>query len=903
MLATIQSILAQIKFRFTNQQMIRVGIIICLLTICVMWEGSFARRLTFKEVAPNWIVSLKFADDKTAAGIKELWKQHDLIGYAVSSLRVDMLMIVAYTTFFLYLIRAGLKVSPAFSWVKKILIILCVVAAFADVGENVSIFFLLKYNGYPAIIRFFGWTNAISFGLVAGFILLRTLIHIGYPFNFYYPIFRAARLFMPGLIIVILCYVVFTAVTIGEDMVLQVGEYDGPFFLTLVCTVLCACYCWYSTRVVGNAKKFATQNIPVFNIPLGLYRHIPRLIGLHTLVAIQGAVICLPGMLNFTELQLWMFVILHTVFYFVCFRLYKRRNRLTDLSVPFIIALLSYCFFAWIISSRATLSQAIAPNLPEKLAGFVLMLFVLELALIGLFMWRRSKIANQNNFAVLKIFGKSLPIFSEGDQFSFTVFNIGAFAGVVIYLVNFISIGWASIMGPLATILLMFGILTGVSNILSALTITFRVNFFILLFILAIVMGRSSEQYAVRISDTTDSLAYSKRQKLDEHFQAWTKSREQFMLPGDTTFDAYVVIADGGASRSGYWVSSVLSALQDLPADSNRKDRFGDHVYCLTGTSGGGVGVSTYYAMLRQQGVGTYSERSDIFLRQDFLTPIVSHYLGTDLLQHVIPLGIEDRAAALERAIEHFDTDSVGGLFDDNFSTVIDTSGTFPILFINTTQVQQGAPAVISTIQLDGMSRRIDVLDTVAKTYSKKELGDIRLSTAAILGARFPFVSPAGGIGDDYFVDGGYFDNTGAGIVHEMMQRIDSIRGKLLRDTSSSTSKIVKKLRFRILYLSNGPVISKSQKGIHPLVNEMAAPVLTVLGTYTSQTSINNERLFTFMRRANWTRKTVELNLYTKADTVEQYPMNWVISDYNLYRMRARLEDVKKNDFKNLKLR
>lgn len=89
-----------------------------------------------------------------------------------------------------------------------------------------------------------------------------------------------------------------------------------------------------------------------------------------------------------------------------------------------------------------------------------------------------------------------------------------------------------------------------------------------------------------------------------------------------------------------------------------------------------------------------------------------------------------------------------------------------PVLFINTTRVKDGNPAVVSNIHIapNIFNRRVDVAALLPKDQT------IRLSTATILGARFPYISPAGRInqvktpsspnGTDttrshYFVDGG----------------------------------------------------------------------------------------------------------------------------------------------------
>src|SRR5690606_17841290 len=128
------------------------------------------------------------------------------------------------------------------------------------------------------------------------------------------------------------------------------------------------------------------------------------------------------------------------------------------------------------------------------------------------------------------------------------------------------------------------------------------------------------------------------------------------------------------------------------------------------------------------------------------------------------PLPIHNRADVLEIAMEQASADALlNRYFAAPLSQLIDTTGLLPALFMNVTQVDNGMPAVISTIRPTHDGQRQDVLSLVDSSNVRNGTGDIRLSTAAVLSARFPFVSPAGKVFDRYYVDGGYFHTTGGG--------------------------------------------------------------------------------------------------------------------------------------------
>jgi hypothetical protein len=266
---------------------------------------------------------------------------------------------------------------------------------------------------------------------------------------------------------------------------------------------------------------------------------------------------------------------------------------------------------------------------------------------------------------------------------------------------------------------------------------------------------------------------------------------------------------------------------------------------------------------------------------------------------------MDDRAAVLEQSMESISESKViGDCFSQPIKEVYDTSGRLPALFINTTNLQSGSPGVVSTLSLDSnVTNRLDVLtllDTAKKLRSGDKLykNEIRFSTGVILGARFPYISPAGEIAGKYFVDGGYFDNSGSGITLEVLQYIER---KMNDSTNTLYSRYRHKLAFKIIYISNGSAKSVDHD-LNPLVNDAAAPLLTVLGTYGMQTNLANKKLSSFMHNAmlDTLKNPFEtLNLPMIPTDKTDYPMNWVISDYNLDRMNKNLQYVDPNEVLN----
>jgi hypothetical protein len=875
-------------------------LLLIFLFLATVFSGASVTIFNAKLATPGSplkIVSLELAwSDLNANCVADSWNS-ELTEIAIHSIDLDFVFAFFYTLFLAIAVYiANSSVGKVSSKAKTFILISVFVAGICDAIENFYMKSFLQGRGVSAAS--FSLPATVKFVLLLGIVIyLAYVLHLRFRTRLAVisNVLMTLRLFAAGFITVIICYFVFIKLSQGQDILMQIAEYSGPFWFSLLCIVLFTLFIWYSSRLVGYEKKEQPTN----TIPLPYIIHFPRLLAFNGIVSIQAAILSLPTIADFAEWKIWVFVVIQNALYFVWISWLEQRSS-GSLAIVCAAAAAYITGILWLMFRQPVVNHEL------WLPLISLLLFAFGLFIVWYFVARRKKIdakmatASNPPDSGLELLNKKLVKLpgwlQQAEQDYFKLFNLFAALGLGIYMTGFFSISLVDHMGPLAFTLLALGVLVGLSNIITVLSMRKKTNVFLLLFILALIVGRFYDPYQVRLTGC-DSQGFI-RPKMLPYFDKWLKQRDSLIMSRDS-FPVYLVIADGGASRSGYWVSSVLSALQDSTIMQRKTDPeqhptiFSDHLLCLAGASGGSVGNATFYSLLKNKSDtdATFWKSSRSFLKQDFLTPVITHWLGSDFLQHFIPLPfLGDRAVALEKAMEYFARDSLYATFEKPYMDVIDTTGNLPFLFINSTHVQGGAPAVVSSVQLDGFSKRVDILDSVADQNNSM----IRYSTAVVLGARFPYVSPAGRIGKDYFVDGGYFDNTGAGIVHEMMQKLDSLVGAKVNSKNKRDSTLYAKLKFSLIYLSNSSLKSEENKRIHSLANDIAAPVLTVLGTYSSQTSVNNERLLGFMKKMNPVNPFYEVNLY-KNDAVE-YPMNWVISEYNLKRMDDRMRNSIKTE-------
>ncbi len=295
------------------------------------------------------------------------------------------------------------------------------------------------------------------------------------------------------------------------------------------------------------------------------------------------------------------------------------------------------------------------------------------------------------------------------------------------------------------------------------------------------------------------------RPHVDAVFKAWWAANVDrqtginvAVAPSVYTPPFIVVATAGGASRAGYWTTQVLGEIAE------REAHFADRVFLISGVSGGSLGAVAFRSLVeaerRKPGGGAAkipqaSSMAAEFIKSDFLGPAMAAGLYVDLPLHAFPgLSPDDRAAALEKAWEAAWARTIKDKgrapfawdagFVDTFAVPpagADRDRVWPILALNGTSVEKGKRIVTSNVrfQTTPQGAREDLAGQVNRYDAFDILGrDIRISTAVTMSARFPVISPTGGMRDDKGVlwaritDGGLYENFGAVTADEVLRYV-----------------------------------------------------------------------------------------------------------------------------------
>ncbi|WP_392534943.1 hypothetical protein [Nostoc sp. C117] len=354
---------------------------------------------------------------------------------------------------------------------------------------------------------------------------------------------------------------------------------------------------------------------------------------------------------------------------------------------------------------------------------------------------------------------------------------------------------------------------------------------------------------------------------LNSKFEQWRGKRQKEIAKHKTPYPIYIISAQGGGIFAAYHAASTLSRLQDLcPA-------FAHHVFAISGVSGGSLGAAAFSSLVKtappsttqdcslkyrqneplKNNRGLLENRAHELLDKDLLSPLLGAGLFSDFVQRFIFIPIEslDRARGLEYAFEggwnkkwSEDNNPLANSYYEHWNPDKDDA---PALVLNTTVVGTGERLLLSPFNFNSPGSKFPPLNdirTVACNVNETGgLIDFPLSTAAVLSARFPLVTPVGWFKKcndangkalinnknetltynnglkTRLADGGYFENSGFTTARDIGQRLEKILEKEIKDKT-----------FKVVYLAitdNSFLEPSKVEGL----NELLSPLLALLNS------------------------------------------------------------------------
>jgi hypothetical protein len=328
----------------------------------------------------------------------------------------------------------------------------------------------------------------------------------------------------------------------------------------------------------------------------------------------------------------------------------------------------------------------------------------------------------------------------------------------------------------------------------------------LILALVVCVMATTVLDNSLRYHDTrlSNALGKTKQTTLTEALNKWAAVNSESPASGKPVPLVFVASAGGGI-RAAYWTALVLGCVLTgdttyerpggLPPDAVtcEKSRMSPkNIFLASGISGGSLGLAMTRAV---------PDRNDWWkaLRFDFLAPTIAAMTFRDIPNAFLRVRVsgQDDASALETAWENAAQANHGDLSKGMMASAFDGSGdpVFPLLLLNGTSVADGCRVAVSPVDFAGgddtatdclavgqqrFSAKGAVLPALAGTKNafdntctatSPEPHDLRLSTAALLSARFPYVSPTGTLflcndldhRRTFDLDGGLIDSSAGG--------------------------------------------------------------------------------------------------------------------------------------------
>ena len=315
-------------------------------------------------------------------------------------------------------------------------------------------------------------------------------------------------------------------------------------------------------------------------------------------------------------------------------------------------------------------------------------------------------------------------------------------------------------------------------------------------------LGHNQTYQARLLTKSADS---SPLPSLEDSFVAWLDARRAVEAAprfDGGRFPVFIISAQGGGIFAAKQSATFLANLYDRLPYSR------DHVFAVSGVSGGSVGAAIFVSALdfeqcfegralsvraagAEPAAGSHEECAvliggtvlpdegveveimpyvDEALSRDLLSPVLGSFAFPDFAQRFLPARVPgvSRAVSLELAIEEAFKDAVDytigvkvaqtPLLEQSYLSHWTPMGEAPALLLNTTEIGSGDLHIFAPFTFGDPERGV-------RSFKSETTRSVRLSTAAVLSARAPWVTPAAWVEGykDYerFADGGYLEHTG----------------------------------------------------------------------------------------------------------------------------------------------
>jgi len=305
------------------------------------------------------------------------------------------------------------------------------------------------------------------------------------------------------------------------------------------------------------------------------------------------------------------------------------------------------------------------------------------------------------------------------------------------------------------------------------------------LFPFIIIIGLILSKYNANNDDFNhyelDTTVRSKenRKFLKAYVKDWINNRKaKIELAKEECYPILFVSSEGGGSRAGLWSFLIHSYL----SEQSKNKYYEDHLFSLTGASGGGVGNAMFFATAQEAKLNNrtvdyknnnkqFKYKASTIYSKNYLSTSIVGLLGRDFFKSILSLfPFDNRGELLQKEWQIAYKEVFNTKENDLEKEVLsyysksDASGFVPpLLFMNSTHAQTGRYSVISPVDFSDSKLFSGYFDYIKKIRDKKgENHSVKLVEAMRINAAFPYLTPAGEVKDiGIFGDSGYYDNIG----------------------------------------------------------------------------------------------------------------------------------------------